>query len=455
MVPQEVPMSLTRRGLIGGLAAAPMIAAARRPNTLFVLIDDLRYDCLSLAGHPWIRTPNIDRIGREGAVFTNAFVTTPLCSPSRASFLTGRWVHSHGIIDNTNRNEQSHKLVTFPALQRAAGYETAYVGKWHMGNDSMPRPGFDHWVSFPGQGQYTDPPINTNGTLEKRSGYMTDILNEAALEFLKRPRNKPFSLYLAHKAVHGPFTPPDRHKDLYAGMAIPRHANAGVPRKNKPALEQPLKPNKQGTQGQGGPPDETVRNQMRLLSAVDEGIGEILALLEKSGQLDETLVIFTSDNGYFHGDHGLGDKRAAYEESLRIPMLARYPKWIKPGTKIGADILNVDIAPTMLEISGGKPAEEMKGASFAPLLRGQRPAWRKDFYAEYFFEPQFPRIPGWHAVRTPEWKLVEYKDHPEWAELYHLKKDSIEMENLAGERAAAGMRRKLAERLSQLEKETA
>ncbi len=358
-------------------------------------------------------------------------------------------------MDNTNRNEQSHKLVTFPALQRAAGYETAYIGKWHMGNDSMPRPGFDHWVSFPGQGQYVDPQINTNGTLEKRSGYMTDILNEAALDFLKKKRSKPFSLFLAHKAVHGPFTPPDRHKDLYAGLEIPRHPSAAVPRRGKPALEQPVKPNKQGTQAQGGPPDETVRNQMRLLSAVDEGIGEILSTLEKTGQLDETLVVFTSDNGYFHGDHGLGDKRAAYDESLRIPMLARYPKWMKPGTKIEADVLNVDIARTMLDASAGRPAAEMKGASFVPLMQGKKPAWRRDFYSEYFFEPQYPRVPGWHAVRSPEWKLVEYKDHPEWAELYNLKKDPYEMENLAGDSGAAKTRERMAGRLNQLEKETA
>jgi N-acetylglucosamine-6-sulfatase len=448
-------MPLTRRNMLGGLAAAPVFGAARRPNTLFVLIDDLRYNCLSLLGHPWIKTPNIDRIGREGAIFTNAFVTTPLCSPSRASFLTGRWVHSHGIVDNTNRNEQSHKLITFPALQRAAGYETAYVGKWHMGNDSMPRPGFDHWVSFPGQGQYNDPQINTNGTLEKRTGFMTDILTEAALEFLKRKRTKPFSLYLAHKAVHGPFTPPGRHKDLYAALEIPRHPNAQGPRKGKPALEQPLTPNKQGTQGQGGPSDEMVRNQMRLLAAVDEGMGQILSALETTGELDNTLIVFTSDNGYFHGDHGLGDKRAAYDEALRIPMLARYPKWIRPGTKIEADVLNVDIGPTMVDVAGGKPAAEMRGASITPLLQGRRAAWRKDFYAEYFFEPQYPRVPGWHAVRTPEWKLVEYRDHPEWAELYNLKKDPYEMENLAGDRAASGTRQKLAARLSQLQKETA
>ncbi len=441
--------------MIGGLAAAPAFAAERRPNTLFVLIDDLRYDCLSLLGHPWMKTPNIDRIGREGAIFSNAFVTTPLCSPSRASFLTGRWVHSHGIIDNTNRSEASHKLVTFPALQRAAGYETAYIGKWHMGNDPSPRPGFDHWFSFPGQGQYFDPQINVNGKLDKRSGFMTDILNEAALDFLKKKRSKPFSLYLAHKAVHGPFTPPDRHKELYAGQPIQRHPNAAAPRKGKPALDREVAAPKKGSATQSGPTDESVRNQLRLLSAVDEGIGQVLATLEQSGELDNTLIIFTSDNGYFHGDHGLGDKRAAYDEALRIPMLARYPRWIKPGTKIAEDVLNVDVAPTMLDASGAKPGPEMKGASFVPLMQGKRGKWRRDFYCEYFSEQQYPRIPSWHAVRSPEWKLIEYKEHPEWAELYNLKKDPYEMENLAGDSGAGKTRQELSARLAQLEKETA
>lgn len=443
----------SRREFFAGLLAAAQ--APQRPNTIFILVDDLRFNALGCLGHPWIKTPHIDRLAREGAILTNAFVTTPLCSPSRGSFLTGRWVHAHGIIDNTNRAEQSHKLVTYPALQQKAGYETAYVGKWHMGNDSSPRPGFDHWVSFPGQGQYFDPQINVNGKLDKVPGFMTDILNRHALEFIKRKHTKPFSLYFAHKAVHGPFTPPDRHKDQYAGAPIQRHPNAQDDYAGKPALKRPIQDNKKGTGAQAGPADETVRNQLRLLSAIDEGIGQLRQALEETGQLDNTLIIFTSDNGYFHGDHGLGDKRAAYEESLRIPMVVRYPKWIKPGTRIAADVLNVDVAPTMLEIAGAAAPPEMKGKSLVALFQNKAKKVRDDFYAEYFQEQNFARIPTWHAVRTPQWKLIEYKDKPEWAELYDLKADPYEMKNLVSEPKAAKTLAKLRARLAQLEKETA
>lgn len=448
--------ALLRRQFLASAAAPLLRAADPRPNTLFVLVDDLRFNALSCLGHPWLKTPHIDRLAREGAIFTNAFVTTPLCSPSRGSFLTGRWVHAHGIVDNTNRNEQSHKLITFPLLQQQAGYETAYVGKWHMGNDSNPRPGFDTWVSFPGQGQYFDPPINVNGKLAVQTGFITDILSRHAVEFLRRPHSKPFALYLAHKAVHGPFTPPDRHKTLYTEAPITRHPNAQDSLAGKPALQQPVPTNtKKGNGAQSGPNDETIRNQLRLLQAVDESMGEILKALTETGQLDKTVIIFTSDNGYFHGDHGLGDKRAAYEESLRIPMLVRYPKWIKPGTRFDADVLNVDIAPTMLEIAGAKAPAEMKGKSLVPVLRGKAKQVRQDFYAEYQQEQQFARIPTWHAVRTREWKYVEYKGHPEWTELYNLKADPYELKNQINERSAAKTKAKLAARLIELEKETA
>ena len=450
--------ALSRRQLLGtatALSTTPLLRAAEsRPNTLFILIDDLRFDALSCLGHPWLKTPHIDRIAREGAICTNAFVTTPLCSPARGSYLTGRWVHSHGIVDNTNRSEASHKLVTFPMLQQKAGYETGYVGKWHMGNDSNPRPGFDHWVSFPGQGQYVDPPINVNGKLAPQPGFMTDLLNRHAVAFLRRPRAKPFSLYLAHKAVHGPFTPPDRHKDLYADAPITRHPNTGA---REPFLNRKIDSGNKKNPGatQAGPNDETVRNQLRLIQAVDEGMREIFNTLAETGQLDNTIIIFTSDNGYFHGDHGLGDKRAAYEESLRIPMLVRYPKWIKAGTKITGDILNVDIAPTMLEIAGVAPPPEVKGKSIVPLLRGKAKQIRDDFYAEYVEEAGNPRIPTWHAVRTREWKYVEYKGHPEWTELYHLTTDPYEKTNAASDAKAVKVKAKLAARLAALQKETA
>ncbi|MBX6314203.1 MAG: sulfatase-like hydrolase/transferase, partial [Isosphaeraceae bacterium] len=212
-----------------GLALAGSVTAAEapaRPNIVFILVDDLRWDALGCTGHPFAETPNIDRIAREGVNFRNAFVTTPLCSPSRASFLTGRYVHAHGVKGNGDNSALSHRLVTFPRLLHDAGYETAFIGKWHMGTDDSPRPGFDRWVSFKGQGQYNDPILNVDGEAKKVEGYMTDLLNDHAVAFLKRSHEKPFLLYLSHKAVHGPFTPAERHKDLYADRTITRPESA-------------------------------------------------------------------------------------------------------------------------------------------------------------------------------------------------------------------------------------
>jgi N-acetylglucosamine-6-sulfatase len=439
------------------LAALPLAAAQqRRPNTLFILIDDLRYDALGCLGHPWLKTPNIDRIAKEGAIFRNAFVTTSLCSPSRASFMTGRWVQAHGIKSNGDNAAMSHQLVTFSALQQKAGYETAYIGKLHMGEDASPRPGFDHWVSFKGQGVYTDPEFNINGKAAPQEGFMTDLLNEQAIKYLKQPRTKPFSLYFAHKAVHGPFTPPERHRELYADAPIQKHPNAQDDLTGKPMLQREILVDAKKNPGQvrGGPPNETIRNQLRLMQAVDEGVGEIFKVLEETKQLDNTLIIFTSDNGYFHGDHGLGDKRAAYEESLRIPFVARYPKWFKAGSTNDAVILNVDIAPTMMEIAGVKPPANVRGKSLVPLFAGGVKAVHADFYCEYFEEPGFPRIPTWHAVRTDRWKYIEYPGNAEWSELYDLKNDPYELKNLVAEPTAAIEKKKLQTRLVRLKRET-
>ena len=448
---------LNRRSFLTALGSAPLAAVqTNQPNTLFILIDDLRYDALGCLGHPWLKTPNIDRIAKEGVIFRNAFVTTPLCSPSRASFMSGRWAQSHGIKSNGNNAELSHQLVSFSMLQQKAGYETAYIGKLHMGNDDAPRPGFDHWVSFKGQGVYQNPSINVNGKSAVQEGFMTDLLNEHAVKYLKQPRSKPFSLYLAHKAVHGPFTPPDRHRELYADAEIIRHPNAQDDLQGKPALQRevPVDSKKNPGQVRGGPPNETIRNQLRLMQAVDEGVGEILKVLEETKQLDNTLIIFTSDNGYFHGDHGLGDKRAAYEESLRIPFLARYPAWFKAGSTNDAVILNVDIAPTMMEIAGAKLPLNVRGKSLMPLFRGKATAVRQDFYCEYFEEAGFPRIPTWHAVRTDRWKYIEYPSNAAWAELYDLKADPYEMKNLIAEPVARAEKKKLQARLARLKRET-
>jgi arylsulfatase A-like enzyme len=447
---------LTRRNLLAGsVAALSGLAAPRpKPNFLLILLDDLRYNALGCLGHPWLKTPNIDRLAAEGAIFRNAFVTTPLCSPSRATFLTGRWAHAHGITDNTDRSASSHQLSMYPALLQKAGYETAFIGKLHMGNDSSPRSGFDHWVSFPGQGRYENPPINVNGKQAEQQGFMTDVLNGHALEYLRRKRDRPFSLILSHKAVHGPFTPPARHAKLYEGAPITRHPNAKDDYSTKPALR-PKQPTAPGTPVPfSGPGDEQIRNQLRLVQAVDEGVGQIYEALQASGELDRTCVMFTSDNGYLHGDHGLGDKRIAHEESLRIPLIVRMPGLVKPGAEVQGIVLNADFAPTFLDLAGAKPGPLMRGKSFVPLMKGSGKPLRDAFLCEYFEEKQFPRIPSWKAVRTVEWKYIGYQDHSEWNELYNLRKDPFEMNNLIADPASAGMRDRLRARLERLVDET-
>jgi N-acetylglucosamine-6-sulfatase len=425
---------LTRRQAIGGVAGAAAVHAQKpaRPNIVFILIDDLRWDALGCTGHPFAETPNVDRLAREGAKFTNAFVTTPLCSPSRGSFLTGQYVHTHGILDNTQRGEESHKLVTWPRLLHDAGYETAYVGKWHMGNDDTPRPGFDRWVSFRGQGRFPDPELNIDGSRTQAKGYMTDILSDHAVEYIRQKHMKPFSLYLAHKAVHGPFTPAERHKDLYADRPVPRAPSVKDTLEGKPALRLRQVDAKRPVP----PTDELVRNQIRCVKSIDEGVRRIYEALSSTGQLDNTLIVFTSDNGYLWGEHGLGDKRPFYEESIRIPMVARYPKLIKAGSTPAEMILNIDIGPTVLELAGAPARREMQGRSLLPVLGGKARGWRSSFLGEYFEEKQFPRIPTWQGVRDQRWKYIRYTNLEGMDELYDLQSDRYEMKNLIADPAA-------------------
>lgn len=416
-------MSISRRRAFG-LFASPLFAQRNaKPNFVFILIDDLRWDSLGCTGHPFLKTPNIDRIGREGAIFTNAFVTTPLCSPARGSFLTGQYVQTHGVVGNTRDGEPiSHKLVTFPKLLHDAGYETAYVGKWHMGTDASPRPGFDKWVSFKGQGVYEDPPLNIDGKEVTTKGYMTDILSGHAVEFLEQPHSKPFCLYLGHKAIHGPFTPAERHKDLYTTDPLPMAANTKDDLKDKPALK--------GVTPGGGTTDAIIRNQLRAIVSIDDGVGRIIAALQKTRQLDNTVFVFTSDNGYFWREHGLGDKRWAFDESIRIPLLLRYPKLVKRGTKIPGLAANIDIAPTFLELAGAPIPSAVQGKSLVPLLKNSKAKIRTELFCEYFKEANFPRTPSWRAIRTETAKYVHYPELSGADEFYDLKADPLEMKNI-------------------------
>jgi N-acetylglucosamine-6-sulfatase len=438
-----------------------------RPNIVFILVDDLRWDELGVAGHPFIKTPNIDRIGREGVIFRNAFITTPLCSPSRAGFLTGQYAHTHGITDNVDRSAASHRLVTFPLLLHQSGYETAFIGKWHMGNDDTPRPGFDRWVSFKGQGAYLDPDINEDGKSVKPSGYITDILSSYAVEFIKRRHDKPFLVYLAHKAIHPEvtqnndgsvnladserFIPAERHKNLYAGMAIPRRPNYGRAPEGKPALQRRIG-NLPALGAATVTSDEAILGRQRSLAAIEDGVGEILEALKEISRLDNTVIVFAGDNGYFYGEHGLSvERRLAYEESIRTPLLVRYPKVVKPGTMRDEFALNIDLAPTLLELAGIAAPSAMQGRSLAPLLEGKRTAWRNSFLIEYYSDKVFPRVleMGYKAVRNERWKYIHYLELEGMDELYDLKTDPYEMKNLIAQPGAA---RALAEMKREMER---
>jgi arylsulfatase A-like enzyme len=459
--------------LMCAVAAWASTTEAAPTNIVFVLIDDLRWDDLGCAGNDFVQTPNIDRIAGEGVQFQNAFATTPLCSPSRGSILTGQFAHLHGIIDNTERSEQSHRLKTFPQVLQRIGYETAYVGKWHMGNDNAPRPGFDRWFCLKGQGTSFDPLVNDDGAEVQRKGYVTDVLNEESVKFVKQRRDKPFLLFLSHKAIHpetyqGPdgklsdptlsnFIPAPRHRELYGNAEIKRRPSAGVVPADKPALQQkieglpPLGP-------ETGSSDAVILNRLRMLAAVDEGIGAIVQALEDQGELDNTLIVVAGDHGYFYGEHGLSvERRLAYEESIRIPLLMRYPALISAGSEPQPLVQTIDLAPTFVEIGGGEPQAQYQGKSLVPILEGKTPAdWRKSVLIEYFSDTVFPRMKqmGYEAVRGERWKYIRFTDQRGMDELYDLESDPYELHNLIDEKDAAGDLATMRQELDQLLKST-
>ena len=430
------------------LAAVPPTNGADRPNVVVVLVDDLRWDELSCAGHPGVRTANIDRIAYEGARFRNAFATTPLCSPSRASLLTGNYPQRHGILDNTDRSSQSHRLPTFPCAMQEAGYRTAFIGKWHMGNDDSPRPGFDHWFGLRGQGSSFDPVVNENGNTHQLQGYTTDLLNAAAVEFIQQQDVQSFCLYLSHKALHpelvqyddgslsdpsaARFMPAPRHRSLYSDTPVPRRLNAMDPLDGKPALQRPID-GLPPLSLQTGTSDDTVRDRWRMLAAVDEGVGDIIRLLEQTDRLKDTILVFTSDHGYWYGEHGLSvERRLAYEEAIRIPLLIRDPGMVTPGTLVDEMVLRIDLAPTILARTGVASPERRDGRSLLPLLQGEAPKdWRSSFLIEYYSDTVFPRIHrmGYQAVRSQRYKYIRYRELRGMDEFYDLLVDPYEMRN--------------------------
>mgnify|MGYP001814907210 CR=1 FL=1 len=421
-----------------------------RPNIVFVLVDDLRWDELGIAGHPYVETPNIDRVAREGAWFQRAFTTTPLCSPARATFLTGLYPHANGITDNLARNEQSHRLETFPKMLNADGYDTAFIGKWHMGNDDSPRPGFSTWAGMKGQGEAIDPELNIDGERRQFEGYVTDILTDLSIDFVGRDRSAPFLLYLSHKALHpnitqlddgstaaSPsgvpgFVAADRHEGRYAEVEVLRRPNSGVVPADRPALMRRI--GDLPALGQETvTPEKTIRERQEMLLAVDESLGRIVDHLDDLGKLDNTVVVVTSDHGYWYGEHGLSaERRLAYEEALRIPLMIRYPSRIDGGLRPAQMVLSIDLAPTLLDLAGSASRPDLHGRSLVPLLDGEAGEWRTSFLAEYYSDTVFQRIDrmGYKAVRTDRHKYIRYEDLEGMDELYDLGADPYELRNV-------------------------
>ena len=449
----------------------------KRPNFLIILIDDLRYDEFGAGGHPYMKTPHIDRIAHEGVLFERAFHTTPICSPNRASVLTGQYASRHGIIDNVARDAASHRLPNYHLELRRLGYETAHIGKWHMGNEGRPRPGYDFWVSFDGHGRLQDPKLNEQGQYVQHTGYITDIMNAMAVDFVSRGRDRPWSLFFAHKAVHpdaeqaadGTFKmdgyrPAERHQELYRGCVFPKKPNMLAPAaivKQKPAWEEALRLR---TSAQSrvlldaihAGEQEEIRLRACMMAAVDEGVGKLLDALERTRQLDNTFILFLGDNGYFFGEHGLGpERRFAYEEGIRSPFIARYPGRIKVGTRVKDLVICQDIAPTLIQLAGGKPGPQIQGRSLLPLLAGKRAGWRKSFLMEYWAENAYPWLIGmtYKAVRTERHKYIRWVNRSrngELDELYDLDRDPYEVANVINRPAYRTVREKLRRELRRL-----
>ena len=482
----------------GFTGVVPATARQAPRNVVLIIADDHRYDFFSAhpEAPPFLSTPGLDRMAKEGAHLANAFVTTALCSPSRASILTGRYAHNHGVVDNTSPIPAGTRF--FPQDMQQNGYATAYIGKWHMGeSDDDPREGFDHWVSFRGQGVYRDPVLNVDGERVERDGYITDILTGYAVDWLSdRDDDEPFLLILSHKAVHAEFEPADRHAGEHADVEIPYPATMALTESNQAGKPRWVREQRGSWHGvdymfHGSMDfDEFYRRYTETLLALDESVGRVLQHLTDVGLADETLVLYLGDNGFLLGEHGLIDKRNAYEESIRVPMLAWAPGWVQAGSRLDDLVRNIDIAPTLLELAGTSTSIAVDGESFLDLLRDATPPseatgeeageeageetgeeageetgeeageealtgeeQRREFLYEYYWEHAFPHTPTTFALRNERYKFIYYHGVWDSEELYDMQNDPEERSNLANVPAMLSvvdeMRARLFDRLTE------
>jgi arylsulfatase A-like enzyme len=448
----------------------PSAQAPDRPNIIYVMSDDHAAHAIGAYGSKVNKTPHLDRLAREGALLTNVFATNSICTPSRATILTGQYSHLNGV---TVFNRFDSARMTVAKLLQAGGYHTAMIGKWHLGSDPA---GFDHWEILPGQGRYVDPILYTaTGEKTYTGKYVTDVLTDLGIEFIRsRPRAKPFFLMLHHKAPHRPWQPDQAHGARFAGQWIPEPATlwdaydtrTDALHENQQRIAHDLtrvdlkltppadlagaelqewlraKPDSVTTEVAGKSVTLTgealtrwkyqryMQDYLATVQSVDDNMGRLLDALDREGLAKNTIVIYTSDQGFFLGDHGMYDKRFMYEESLRMPFLVRWPAAIKPGTRADAIGLNVDFAPTFLDAAGLPANAEMQGTSLLPVLRGRTPKdWRTSMYYRYYHDPGDHNTRAHYGVRTDTHKLIYFWKKDQW-ELFDLVKDPAEMHNL-------------------------
>ena len=431
--------------LLPGFTSDAQAQAGPVRNVILILSDDHRYDFMRFVdGSPaFLETPHMDRMAKEGAHLANAFVSTSLCSPSRASILTGQYMHHHRVIDN--QRPVPIGTVFFPQHLQESGYQTAFVGKWHMGHENdEPRPGFHHWVSFRGQGEYFNPTLNVNGRRTTTEGYVTDILTDQALDWLKKNDEKPFFLYLSYKAVHYPFTPAPRHQGRYKDAPIKYPETMANTEENYETQPNWVRERRYGIHGidhmETGPFDDDpvpsfdglYRQFCETVHGLDENLGRVLDYVDRTGLAKSTLVLYMGDNGFALGEHGFYDKRDAFEESIRVPMLAYGPGLIEQGLKVHQMVQNIDVAPTVMEALGVAVPRKTRldGKSFFRLLAGGEIPWRDHILYEYYWEWNFPATPTVFAIRGERYKYIYYQGVWDRNGFYDLQTDPHERHNL-------------------------
>ena len=448
------------------LIAIAGISQQSSPNIILIVVDDMRHDEFGAGGHTYLKTPYIDWLAEKGFMFTDAYHAVPLCSPNRASILTGQYPSRHGILDNTSRNQASHLLNLFPKDLQKAGYRTAHVGKWHMGNSPEPRPGYDYWVSFEGQGKSYNPDLYEEGRIHRVEGYITDIFTNRTTKFIREsaPTDQPFFVYLGHKAIHPEavqrddgttdlsvpkrFIPAKKHAGTYSGQVFKRNPSVPptpVADAGKPVIQKAFNIRTQTLEKDPrwenaldlGIAESTIVKRAEMMLAVDESVGHIIQTLEETGELNQTVIILTSDNGYFYGEHGFSlERRMPYQESIKTPLLIYAPMFENAGQKVPGFTSSVDLSATILDLACGVIPTTIQGKSLLPMIQRPGTTVRDAVYVEYYsHENPFPWTANldYRVILKGPYKYIKWIRFEEEAELYKLDKDPYEQHNLIHE----------------------